>query len=275
MSKEIVAVDIGGTYMRFALIKNGKVEFYNSKDTPKTKEKILELLCDGIKEYKNDIEGIGVSCAGVIENGIIRISPNLPLKNFNIKKYIQKKFKSQVKIENDANCAAIAEAKLGVKKKNFIILTLGTGIGGGIIIDGKLYTGRGSGGELGHIVINDGKDLEYFAGTKAIKRLIKKYCRLNPEYNYQVINILNEKSTRSEKIKDEIAEYIGMGIASLISVFDPEIVVLAGGLRNLGESFLNKIKARTKKYAFLPRNPRIVWTKLKHPNLLGASLLFD
>jgi len=142
MEKEIIAVDLGGTRLRVALIKGSKIIKIINKPTPKTKKKIFDELFKNISDFMTKkVQGIVICSAGVIENGIIKESPNLPLKDTNIKKIIQKKFKKKVLVENDANCVAIAESKLGIKKNNIIILTLGTGIGGGIIINKKLYKG--------------------------------------------------------------------------------------------------------------------------------------
>lgn len=245
MSKEVVAVDLGGTHLRVAVIKNGRILKLIEKDTPKTKNELLRELCKSIEECNaSNTKDIGISCAGFIENGIVKLSPNLPIKNLNLKAYLQKKFRKRVEIENDANCVALAEAKLGVKKKNFFILTLGTGVGGGIIIDGELYKGLGGGGELGHIILDNGKELEYHF----------KKSKNNPE---------------------KLSNYLARGIASLVSVFDPEIIVLSGGVTNEGNKLLRLIKSKTKKYMFLPRIPEIRFSSFENPGLIGASLLFD
>jgi len=149
----------------------------------------------------------------------------------------------RIEIENDANCAALAEARFGIKKKNFLVLTLGTGIGGGIIINGELYKGRSSAGEFWEMIINQGKGFEYY---------------------YK----------KSKNNKEKLADILGQGIASLISVLDPEAIVLTGGMRNLGKSFLNNIKKETKKYIPQNRIPKIMWSNIKYPSLIGASLLF-
>ena len=243
--KEIIVMDIGGTHIRFARVKNNKISDFIKKDTPKNKNKLLKELVNGIKNYVNkNTKGIGIACAGVIENGAVKTSPNLPIENFNLKKYLQPKLKKRLKIENDANCAALAEARFGIKKKNFFVLTLGTGIGGGIIINGNLYKGEYGAGELGHIIIDNGKDFEY---------------------HYK----------KSKKSMAKMSNYIGQGIASLISILDPEEIVLAGGMKNLGKPFLNNIKKETGKYIPKNRIPKIMWSKIKHPSLLGANLLIN
>ncbi len=267
MKSEVAVVDLGGTHLRTARVKNKRISDFTRKETSQNKDELLKDMVEGIGKCVNkNTRKIGVSCAGVIENGIVKISPNLPFNNFNLKKYLEKKFNKKVVIENDANCFALAEAKYGVKKKNFFILTLGTGIGGGIIIDGKLYKGRGSGGELGHIILNNKKDFEYLASSNALKRMIGKES---------VKDFILDKSSKTAKIKKELADYVGQGIASLVSVFDPEIVVLGGGMRRLGSGFLKDVRNNTKKYNFLPKTPEIKWSTLENPGLLGASLLFD
>ncbi len=245
MKKEVLTLDLGGTHLRIACVKNGKIINFIRKETSQNKTKLLKEIVEGIEEcVEKNVKRIGISCAGVIDNGIVRNSPNLPLENFNLKKYLQNKFKAKVEIENDANCVALAEAKYGVKRKNFFILTLGTGIGGGIIIDGKLYKGRVGAGEFGGMILNDGKNFE-------------------------------NEFKKSKPNVDKIANVVGKGISSLISVFDPEVIIISGGLTKLGNKFLSKIKSQTKKYMHLQRMPEIKFSKLENPGILGASLLFD
>jgi len=272
MKNEIIAVDLGGTRMRVGLVKGTRIIKYVNKPTPKTSKEIIHELSNNISKFMSKrVKAIGVSSAGVIENGVVKRSPNLPLNNINIKKVLSKKFKTKVVVENDANCVAIAESRIGVRKKNIIILTLGTGIGGGIIIDGKLQMGRGMGGELGHIILNQGKDFEYWASSKAVKRLTKRELKRE----FSIKELLDNKSKKADKIKEEIASYIGQGIASLANIFDPEVIVLAGGMRILGNPFLNKIKKYTKKYLFIPRKLDIRWSRLRYPGIQGASLLIS
>jgi len=246
MSKEVIVADIGGTHIRFARIKNNKIFDFIKKETPKNKNKLLKELVNGIKNYVNkNTKGIGISCAGVIEKGVVKASPNLPIENFNLKKYLQTKFKKRFEIENDANCAALAEARFGIKRKNFLVITFGTGVGGGIIINGELYKGKSGAGEFGNMIIHQGKSLEY---------------------HYK----------KSKNNKERLADILGQGIVSLISVLDPEEIVLTGGLkRYTGANFLNNIKKEIRKYVLQNRIPKIMWSKIKHPSLIGASLLVD
>ncbi|MFZ5955257.1 MAG: ROK family protein [Nanoarchaeota archaeon] len=268
MGEKIIAVDLGGTNLRTALVINNKVLCYNKKSTPKNADVLVEELFNSISEFmSNEVKGIGIACPGPLKNGMIQNPPNLALKNFDLKKAVKKKFKIKVEVENDAKCVALAESKLGCKKKNFIILTLGTGIGGGIIINKKLYRGTGYAGELGHIIIDNGKDLE---------KLWQNSKKLTAEEfgNALTINELIEiNNEESKKILEETAKYLGQGIASLIVAFDPEIVILTGGLKETGNTFLDIIKKYVKEYCILPKETPIDWTRLEHPGTMGASLL--
>ena len=117
----------------------------------------------------------------------------------------EKKFKKPVEVANDADCVALSEAKYGCKKKNFFILTLGTGIGGGIIIDGKLYTGQGYGGELGHIILHDGKDLEHMWKENRIQC---KSCFGKIVLMKDLLKKINDiKYPQLSRIKDDIHQF--------------------------------------------------------------------
>lgn len=267
-NKEIIAIDLGGTNLRVALVKNNKIIKYLKKKTPKTKEKLLKVLYSNISALMNkNVKAIGMASPGPLKDGVIRNPPNLPFKNFNFKKALTKKFKLPVEIENDANCVALAESKLGYKKNNFFILTLGTGIGGGIIIDDKIYSGKGYAGELGHIVLEEGKYFEdlWQEDREEIKKTFGSYLLIK-----ELIEINNKKS---KKILEKIANHLGQGIASLINVLDPEVVVLSGGIKETGNKFLKKIKKQSRKYILSKTKTEIKWTKLEHPGILGASLL--
>jgi glucokinase len=162
VGNKIVALDIGGTNTRVALVKNGRVLKYLKKPTPKTKENFLKNIADMISSViDKEVKAIGVGCPGPLANGVILNPPNLPLRNFNFKKFLEKRFRKKVVIENDAKCVALAELKLGCRKKNFIILTLGTGIGSGIVINGCVYKGsHGYAGEISGIILDKGKYFE-------------------------------------------------------------------------------------------------------------------
>jgi predicted NBD/HSP70 family sugar kinase len=270
--EKIVAVDLGGTNLRIAVVRNRKILKYWKEGTPRTAPEIKKRLFELIGEYMSEgVKGIAVASPGPLREGTIKNPPNLPLRNYNLKAALEKKFKVPSVVKNDADCVAFAELTLGYRRKNFVLLTLGTGIGGGVIINGRLYRGSGYAGELGHIILDDGKDFEELAASKRLGVVTKKVFGKPKHFH----DLLKMRDSRAKKILNEFTEYYGQGIASLIHCFDPEAVVLAGGVSECGEGFLRMVRKHLKKYVELPKITPIKWTKLKHPGILGASLYFE
>lgn len=269
---KVVAVDLGGTNLRIAIIERRKILKYWKEKTPKTASEIKKRIFGLIENFmSDDVRGIAVASPGPLKNGTIKNPPNLPLRNWNLKREMEKEFKVPAVVKNDADCVAFAELILGHRRKNFVLLTLGTGIGGGVIIDGKLYRGEGYAGELGHIILDDGKDFESLAASKRLLDVTKKIFG-EPKLFHDLMKM---KDVRAKRVLNEFMEYYGQGIASLIHCFDPEAVILAGGVIECGESFLRMVRKYVAKYSRLPKKTPIIWTKLKHPGVLGASLYFE
>ena len=267
VGNKIIAVDLGGTNLRVALVKGKKVLKYLKKPTPKTQKGIIDTMVEMISSIiTRDVKAIGVASPGPLKDGIIKNPPNLPIKNFNLQKFLKKKFKKKVVVGNDADAVAMSEAKYGVKKKNFIILTLGTGIGGGIIIDGKIFRGEGYAGELGNIILDNGKTMEQ------LWQKTRKDCKKNFRKSVLIKDLIDSKDRRAKKYLNEASKYLGQGIASLVNAFDPEVVVLMGGARETGNKFLNPIRMQANKHSLLPKKVKIEWSKIPHPGILGASL---
>lgn len=268
---KIIAMDMGGTNLRIALIQNNKILKYYKEKTPKTSQGIKARIFELVEDYMSkEVKGIAISSPGPLKNGTIKNPPNLPLRNYNLKKALQDKFKIPAEVKNDADCVAYAELKLGCKRKNFIILTLGTGIGGGVVIDGKLYRGEGYAGELGHIILDNGKDFESLAASKRLNKVTTQAFGESKLFH----ELMKMKDPKAKKIQNEFAEYYGQGIASLIHCFDPEAVILAGGIKECGSRFLTMVKSHAAKYFRLPKKTPILWSKIDHPGVLGASLYF-
>ncbi len=265
---KVVAVDLGGTNLRVALVEGKRILKYVKVTTPKTKGELNEAILETISRVITPgVKAIGVGCPGPLKDGVILNPPNLPWKNFNLKKFLEKKFKKKVVVENDAGCVALAESVYGVKKKNFIILTLGTGVGGGIIIDGKIYRGRANAGEIGHMIIDDKKDLEtHWQNYRKVCQ--KKFGRV-----LMISELCKSKDKRAKVILEDLTFHLGQGIANIIDIFDPEVVVLMGGAREAGKKFIDLVKKHAYKMAVVKSKTPIVWSKIKHPGLLGASLL--
>lgn len=262
--KYIAGVDIGGTKIAAGLANlSGKIiaELNIPTEAIKGPEMVIYNVKESIRQVSNNfskrIECIGIGAPGAVlfKKGIVSYPPNLPgWKEINLKEILQKEFKVPVIVDNDANCAALAEAKFGAGRnfKNFIYVTLSTGIGGGIIIDGKLYRGAiGAAGEVGHITIEkEGKKcscgklghLEGLAAGGAIHKHygvsaleIEEAAKLHKRWAFNIIN--------------EIADIIGIGFANVINILNPELVVVGGGLSNMGETLLQPIRFAVRKYA--------------------------
>lgn len=271
-ANKIIAIDLGGTNLRIAIVENRKILKYWKEKTPKTSIGIKTKLFELVEDYMSDeVKGIAVASPGPLKGGTIKNPPNLPLRNYNLKDALQKRFKVPAVVKNDADCVAFAELKLGCKKRNFILLTLGTGIGGGVIMNGQLYRGEGYAGELGHIILDGGKDFEELAASKRLVEVTTKTFG-SPKLFAELMKM---KDPKAKKILDQFMEYYGQGIASLIHCFDPEAVILAGGIKETGERFLRMIRKHSQKYFELPKKTPIRWSKLNHPGIIGASLYFE
>lgn len=251
-----MGIDIGGTKIRGVLLDIFKKKWFFSFNiaTPRNKESFLKVLEQEIDKLlqKKKIIGIGVGLPGIVErkHGILMRAPNLPfLNNWQARKFFSK-FSKNLKFDNDSRCFVIAESVLGVgrKYKNIIGITIGTGIGGGIIMDGKVYYGAGNGaGEFGKMIIGDGKTFEQVGGKKAFL----KY--------------------------GDRSKIIGVGVANLINVLDPQIVILGGGGIASGGVRIKTVQKIAKKYIMSPlaKKTPIRKGKLKdNSQAIGAALLF-
>ncbi len=284
MDGKVIAFDIGGTSIRCGLVRNNKILKFVQCDTPKSRKLFLNKICEFIEGFMDgDVAGIGIGFPAPVKDGIVKNPPNVNLNNFNLKKYLEKKFGKIVEVANDVDCVALAELRMGVKKKNFFVIALGTGIGGGVVVDGELYHGGGGyGSELGHILIR-GKDFEsLWKGTKKkIDKefgkgvLIRDLCSAvggrNSVVGGRKIDARGKKKAR--EILEEAADYLGEGIASVVSVLDSEIVVLGGGIRDSGSVFLKMVNKSVRKYSFLPKKIKVVWSKVNEAGVIGAALL--
>ena len=262
-----LGVDIGGTETKFGVFENGKLV---EKDSVATDLSSAEALVGQIVNKYNELSGkypitkVGAGVPGsIIDNAVT--SANLPFDNYNLKKELAERLETDVSVENDANCAALGEAVNGVGKgsSNLLMITLGTGIGGGIIIDGKIYHGRGNAGEIGHMIINrDGAAcpcgqkgcFEQYASVNALVKMAveaaendsssvlysvyKKHGRMSGRIFFEA---LAAKCPLAESVLDRYAQNLSVGVKSLINIFSPDLVVLAGGIATDGEVILNAL----------------------------------
>lgn len=246
----VLAFDIGGTKIAYAVIDEKGV--FSGEiikvSTPRTSDGIYELLKTTIKGYEDQIDGIAIATAGAINNEGTRITShvgNLP-EGYNKTDFMSLSSKP-VLLENDANCAGWAEFSIGAAKgcRNAVILTLGTGVGSGIIVDGKLLKGKsGAAGEM-HFPIDSGHKrkcqgcgqydcFESFASGTGLNANAREYMG-NEATSYDVIKGLKTGNHQARAAFDEWQEYLVKGLIMLANIFDPEKIVLSGSMAKFVE----------------------------------------
>ena len=310
-----IGIDIGGTSIKGAAItKEGKVMDVFSLDVLKeyTQEQVINLLIEKVNQYikekgfkKEEILGIGCGVPGCIDtaSGVVTYSNNLDWWNLPIVKMMEEGTGFPVRITNDANAATFGEAKFGAGKqyKNIIMLTLGTGVGGGIVIDGKLYEGnQGKGAELGHsVVVMDGHlctcgrkgCLETYASATALVRdtkaaMEKHKDSLMWEEAEKLGKIDGRVSFNAEKRGDKTAHEVvenyikclGEGILNFSNIFRPEAIILSGGIANEGKYLTDRLEeyCRVRNYGYTGTPAvKILVSELGYDSgKIGAAALF-
>lgn len=284
MSKYAFGVDIGGTTVKIGLFdKEGNV--LDKWEIPTNKENdgesilpdIAGSLLEKMKEKgigAEDLAGIGVGAPGAVddEGTLVGGAVNIGWKPFNIPKVLNAYIDVPVKAANDANAAAFGEMWQGGGKgyNNMVAVTLGTGVGGGIIINGNILTGAtGAGGEIGHIHLEDNETeecgcknkgcLEQYASATGIVRLARRRLAKDDKPSVLREEDLSAKSVfDAVKAGDEVAieiaeqfgEYLGKGLAAVAGVVNPEIFVIGGGVSKAGEILISFVEPQFQKYAF-------------------------
>ncbi len=307
--KVAVGIDIGGTNTKFVLVsEDGKVLRGEQGPTPaiaaNAKEKMDDLLVKSLKKFlkgeeTSKIAGIGLGVAGLIDrkNGKVIKSPNITaINNLPIKERLEKEFSMPVILENDANTYAYGEKWVGAGKDydNFVVITLGTGLGGGLIYNGALYEGPV---EIGHMtIVPSGRYctcgsygcLESYSSGRAIvdravsslekgaDSLLAECCdgnfyKITPEIVYQMAM---EGDSLSREVFREAGHFLGIGIANLINLLNLDAVIIGGGLIGAWDMFIEDIKKEVAKRAFksLSANVELIKSSLSHDaGAIGAA----
>ena len=278
-----IGIDLGGSHIAIGVINNDgfiveKVEKRLLAKEKKDIETAIEsYIIKNVKDLKEKykISEIGIAVPGTIYGTEIIKSVNLGVKNYNLAQNLKREIDLPIKIRNDAKCAAIAESKIGALKdyKRSIFLTLGTGIGGAVIINGKLLdTGDLPGCEFGHMIIqkdgikcNCGKKgcFEKYASMKALKNNLRASLGLDETTRGQELLDMIRKNGEDEKIKtivDEYIDYLSIGLSNLINIFEPEAVGIGGSFVYFSDVLLEKLKnnIQDKKYLFNSRDELII-----------------
>ena len=281
----ILAIDIGGTMIKYGLVSSdGEILSTDKIETEAEKglENILNKIDNIFKRYKkNNPVGIAVSGTGQI-NGMIGkvIGGNPIIPNWigtNLVKILEEKYNLPAVLENDVNCVALGEKWIGAGKdlSNFICLTIGTGIGGGIILNNQLFRGENFvAGEFGHTLIKKG-EFEQFASTTALIRLVKE--RTGKILNGKEIFDLEKKEiVEYQEVISEWIENLTDGLSSIVYCFNPANIILGGGVIGQGEPLINRIKNSLFKKigSQFKEKLNIIQAKLgNNAGMIGASYL--
>ena len=309
----VLAIDVGGTKIRIAII-SGKGKIIAKEQRLTLADEGLEAVTgriisgiDRLLRLKNlapsQLHSIGIAAAGAIdsEKGLVTSSPNLPgWCDVPLRDIVKSKYGVDTFLINDASAAALGEHEFGAGRgvNNLIYLTVGTGIGGGIIIDGKLYLGpSGSAGEIGHMTIdvngqrcscgNTGCLETLASGTAMAKEAIKRIKQgekssLTEIVGGKIENITAETvevaarggDSLASEVISEAATYLGVGMVNLVNIFNPEMIIVGGGVAKMGDLLLNPVRQVVQERAFqLPAQAvRIVQAQLGDDSgLLGAA----
>lgn len=278
-------IDLGGTNIKCGIVDETgniiiqeSVPTYSEKGFSFVTETMADLVIKLARETKIDIKAVGVGSPGMIDGkkGIVVYSNNLTWQKAPLAAELKNRLRIPVRITNDANAAAYGEYTCGAGKQynSIVLLTLGTGVGSGIVIDGKLFEGnRGAGAELGHETIRFGGEkctcgrrgcLEAYASATALIRQTKRAMEKDGQSKLWElcagdINNVNGKTafdglrsgdTTAKKVVNAYTRYLAEGIANIVNAFRPEAILLGGGISREGETLINPLKRRVKRLLF-------------------------
>lgn len=312
-----IGVDFGGTNVKLALVcfsgDSFKIEGFSSFQTKNyKKDELIEQLVIRIIKLKaestykgNRVRGVGIGVPGRVDfdKGIVFDLTNVAgWKNVHLREALNLKVKIPVLVDNDANLMALAESKFGAAKghKDCLCVTMGTGVGGGIVLGGKIYRGMNfAAGEIGHMTINENGPLcvcggkgcvERYVGNRYIleeavtrlrngaKSIIKN--KLDDKYSNITLEMLSDAARKKDPfsvlIWQEVGLHMGAILANVVNLLNPEIIVMGGGVANAGTLILDPIRRIVKDRAFQVscRNLKIVASKFKEKaGIIGAASL--
>lgn len=267
-----IGIDVGGTKVATAVLETGRYEIFDTVPTrtDSTDALVAQLLAAIEARRGEDARAVGIGLPSIIEKatGRVRHTVNLPLSDVPLRVLVSERCGLPVYVENDASCAALAEATAGREtvSENLIMFTIGTGVGGGLVLGGRLYRGRTSAAELGHTLIGldlaEGApadpgafpqpgSLEALASGRALDRLALESARAHPKSflgrrlargdeisGHDAVEGAREGDVHCQHVIRVLGERLGIGIANAINTFDPDEVVLGGGVSLAGDLLL-------------------------------------
>ncbi|RDW22187.1 ROK family protein [Oceanobacillus arenosus] len=282
-----LAFDIGGTHIKYGIVnENGEIIHDSTMDTEAHLggsfiiNKVIEAAKIVIQNHQ--IAGVAISTAGQVNiytGTIVGAGDTIPdYEGLEIKRIVSTALQLPVEVSNDVNCVALCEKWKGNHQvENFITLTIGTGVGGAIIINNELYTGHTfSAGEWGYMRI-EGEPFEKVASISGLIHMAKMF-RENRTWTGKEIFALYDRGDSQMKLAvEKFYRHLAIGISNLIYIFNPEKVIIGGGITGRGEQFLQEVKGDVQKYAHpsIFRNTEIVLAKFSnHSGMIGAAYHF-
>jgi glucokinase len=298
--KFIIGIDLGGTNLKIALLSlNYKILDKKVLSTKRfmKKENLIKAIIDSTNKTikynqlkRANILGVGLGLPGPIDvkKGIVHFFPNIPgWKEVKLRNILEKKLRLPVFLDNDAKLAAGAEYKLGVAKnfKNVVCLTLGTGVGAGIILEGNLYRGTNyASGELGHIPLNEKGPrcncggigcLETYIGNNRILSEAKKLFRRRISLE-ELSALAKKENQKARALWSRVATHLGIALSGVVNLLNPDCIVIGGGIANAGKVLFKQVKKVISQRA-MPvqgRHVKILKSKLGNDaGLIGAAIL--
>ena len=315
MTKKRIGIDVGGTNVKVALVNDeGQIIYSDSVPTRAemgyeyTVNNIKQAIYELLKETKteaSEIEGIGFGFPGQIDckAGIVKLLPNIPgWVNVPIAQIMEDEFHIPTRIDNDARCAALGEYFAGAGKgcENIVCVTVGTGVGSGIIINGKVVRGASNAaGEIGHIKLQmkdglicgcgDTGCMEAYVSAPSIVAMAEDYIKGGKSTKYREMAtpeiyayIVAEAAKAGDKVAQRIfkimGEYLGIGLSSVVNLLNPEKIIIGGGVADAGDIFLNPVRETINARAMeiSAAAVEIVPAQLgNRAGVIGASLLIE
>jgi glucokinase len=311
MDGQFIGLDVGGTKIASATLQDGKLETReliktNVSDSDALVGQLLELI-GHLRSDQTVAAGVGLPSIIEFETGRIAHSVNIPLQDLPLRQLLTEKAGIPVYIENDASCAALAEAfdqDGTLVCPNLVMITVGTGVGGGMVFNGRLYRGATSAGEMGHTVIGldleegapvpQGKHplpgtLEYLAAGRALDRLAEREAKQEEDSflgkrlaedgevtGHDVVDGAKAGDADALRVLDILGQRLGIGIANAINLFDPEEIVIGGGVSLAGELLLEPARTVAALYTVPGLGQHTTIRLARHgaqAGVLGAALM--
>ena len=262
-----IGIDVGGTNLKAGLVtEEGKIlaavrtplQFTTAEAFAETLAELSRAVMEEGKVSADQIASVGIGIPGAVEGGTVLFTANIPMKNVELASLFRFHLNIPVTLANDADCAAAAEYLFGCGKgtRDFILVTLGTGVGGGLILGGRLHTGKSCAGEVGHMVISMGGAacgcgrqgcFEAYASATGLIRMAETAAKANPDSALSKLPVLNgqtifEAADQGDQtalsVTKDYAQYLSVGLTNLVNILQPEVIAIGGGVAAAPEHLL-------------------------------------